>query len=202
MLANVGVQLANGLLQINGSSSADFVSLTVVGGELQVKGSSGTTINGSTGAKKFPKFSVTSISATLGSGNDVISLDGVDQGLGGTLNTAGGNDIVNLSRSVLHGMLVQTGDGKDLVNVLSTTLQSVIVDTGAQDDLVTILDNTVFNFSSVVLGSGNDKFAAVKNTVFGFTSVDGGSGTDIAVGLWNSLPGGSFLTNVEYRYGI
>ncbi|HRK30953.1 MAG TPA: hypothetical protein PLD59_07720 [Tepidisphaeraceae bacterium] len=202
LLANVSVQLADGLLQIAGSSSADKLTVSVSNNTLTVKGATGTTVNGSTAGRSFPKFSVTGIFANLNGGDDVLTLDGVDQGLGGTINAGAGKDTVNIYRSTLHGMLVQGAAGNDNVNLLGTTLQSVVIDTGADNDVVSVLGNTVFNFSSVVLGSGNDTFVAVANTVFGFTSVDGGTGTDTAIGLWNNLPGGSFITGVENRYGI
>lgn len=201
MFANVGVQLSGGLLQVAGTASADNVALLVSGEQLIVKAGAGTTINGAA-SKAFPRFSVTSISATLGAGSDSMTLDGVNQGLGGTIDAGDGADIVNLYRSTLHGMLIQGKGGNDLVNVLSTTMQSVIVDAGAGNDWVNILDNTVFNFSSVVMGDGDDLFVAVKNTVFGFTSVDGGAGRDVALGLWNNLPGGSFVTGFEFRLGL
>jgi hypothetical protein len=201
-MADVSVQLSDGLLQIAGSSYADKLAITVVNDTLTVKGATGTTINGSTAGRSFGKFSVTSISANLNGGDDAFTLDGVDQGLGGTINAGAGRDVVNVYRSKLHGLLLQGAAGNDSVNLLGTTLQSVIIDTGTENDVVAILGNTVFNFSSVVLGSGSDTFVAVANTVFGFTSIDGGSGTDVAFGLWNNLPGGSFVTGMEYRYGI
>lgn len=202
MLADVAASFSGGLLNIVGSASADEIRVSVSGNNLLLRPGAGTTINGGTSGLTLPKFSVTSISAALGEGNDSISLSGVDQGLGGTLNTGGGADSVSLFNTRLAGMLLQTGTGIDIVTVLSSTLQSVIVDTGSGNDLVSVLDNTVFNYSSINLGAGNDVFAMVKNTVFGFTSVDGGAGTDIAIGLFNNLPGGTFLTGIEYRLGI
>jgi hypothetical protein len=201
LFANVALSFAEGQLNLIGSNSADAVTILVKGDTLAVRAARGTTINGSSADMLFNKWAVTTLFAQMRGGNDTVNINEVDQGIGGTIDTGAGADVVTIVNSVLGSALVQTGDDADVLAVWSSRMINVTADTGRGNDLAAVYGNTVFGHSSLVLGDGDDTLLVAKTTVFGFTSITAGAGRDTAIGWKNDLVGGVFLNGFERTIG-
>lgn len=201
LFANVALSFADGQLNLVGSNSADAITIQVRGDTLAVQAGRGTTINGSSRDVLFNKWSVTTLFAQMRGGNDAVNINDVDQGIGGTIDTGAGGDVVTIVNSVLGSALIQTGDDADALAVWSSRMINVTADTGRGNDLAAVYGNTVFGHSSLVLGDGDDTLLVAKTTVFGFTSITAGAGRDTAIGWKNELIGGSWASGFEKTYG-
>ncbi len=199
---------ADGTLVVNGSESADNITVDLVGfgvATVSIDSSTQTFADG-----------VEQLIINAGAGNDTVLVDGNDVGLTDssivpvTINGGNGND--NLTTHIftpglqpmVNHVYLDGGAGNDFLDVSNDGLATLIGGDG--DDTFDSNGNPNTLLESVYGGDGNDTLLADGNT--GYSIYDGGAGSNTidynTNGPASSPPGltslslsGSFLTNVN-----
>lgn len=110
------------LLTLTGDGGNNTVNVSVTGGRISVTGANGTRINNSTSPFTADSTARIGVSATLGNGNDVISLTGV---LGGTvnINLGDGADTARLTYCNLNYLILNGSTGTDVYVPLTSLIK-------------------------------------------------------------------------------
>jgi hypothetical protein len=180
LLSNVTVTIDQGTLDLVGDADDHTFDVSVVGTDLELAGSAGTTFtfNGTTNATvDVPLASIASIKTiaiSMQGGDDTISVDATDLG---TISAevdvvlGDGTNSFTLTNATATGQLVVVGgSGDDTVSISDSTLHTVVLFTGAGDDTV--------DMSSVTLQAGPRTKAKESADVAAQLDIDTGDGDD------------------------
>jgi hypothetical protein len=166
MLAgDVAVSVVQGNLKIEGDIQANEIAVTDLGGgQVEVAGQNGTTINGQAGPLTFASV-LRSVKIELKEGDDVVRFTGNNQNSlkGVAIETGAGADTVSVDDVFARYLKVETGSDNDIVNVLDASAKEVKIETGRGNDTVN-LGNTSLQSDATVqahelkieTGGGND----------------------------------------------
>ncbi|MEZ6123734.1 MAG: hypothetical protein R3C49_11220 [Planctomycetaceae bacterium] len=197
LAGNVLVSFVGADLVVTGDDASNQVDVVVDGGNIVVRGRENTTVNG--GSTAFVAATGSTILSDdffvrLGSGDDVLFVEGVS--ISGRASVAGqaGNDSVGFLNTTIAGHVgIVTSTGSDVVNLDSVVArQGVTVQTGRNDDTVRIVDSTITG--NVVLATGRHADTVVLDTtsVSGSVRVATAGGADNVV-MTDSTIGGRFV---------
>jgi cyclophilin family peptidyl-prolyl cis-trans isomerase len=193
LLAGNAVASLNGPhLTVIGDSANNTVEITVLGGNVVVRGLDNTTINGSAGEFIIASGTNTvggNIHVTMGDGNDVVlfsrnvQVTGStvarggrgDDSIGSTGGTFGGglwihgnrgDDTISVQDSDVTGKLwIKTKQGADVVSVTDTSVSGRLkIKTGSGDDAVSVNGSSVTEKLSIHTGSGRDDIVLQNST--------------------------------------
>lgn len=189
MLAgDVLAAVVRGNLMIQGDAAANEIAITDLGGgNIQVAGLNGTTVNGQSAAQSLAgvRFGV---KAELNAGDDKVSFDGnathplaqvkIETGLG--------NDTISVDHAFAGLLKIESGGGDDVVKLLDVTSVLAAIETGAGDDQVRLGDASVrpdATLRAVTLkidtGLGNDAIIMEDVIIDAvLTKIDTGLGDD------------------------
>ena len=162
LAGNVVASLNGSHLTVTGDAAANSIEITVLNNEVQLRGLSSTTINGSSNP-----FVVAANTDTI-TGNVSVSL-------------GAGNDSVGFSRNVkINGALtVVGGDGNDTIAVTGATLRGTTTFWGqAGNDTFNLQNSTTDGFVALYAGADNDIISLKNTTINGPTWIKGESGDD------------------------
>lgn len=150
MLAgNVAAVVAGGNLTLTGDEADNSVEVTVVDGDLVVRGLDGTTINGS--ANPFVAVdNMTTLTgdfqARLGAGTDTLRITGPLTITGDTdvRDTSGATQVGITDATLTGAVQIVTGNADDAVSIAGAMLQDdLTINVGGGDDLVSVFETTV-----------------------------------------------------------
>ena len=117
----------------------------------------------------------TGISSTIdaGEGNDLVSLDVLEQNATIDVKLGDGDDTLNIAGSKAGSADVTLGDGKDIVNIASNTPKVSISDYSYADgDRINLTYDTAYRDIGYVQYNGADNTIKVGNVTVNITSVD------------------------------
>jgi hypothetical protein len=183
MAGDVIVKVDNGNMKITGDNLSNGIILApginpfeiVVTGFNQ--GGAATRVNGvANGAITFPNVTK-NVSINMGSGNDFVSVAGVNIYESAKIKTGRGLDTLQISASFIADKLkVTTGKGFDRVTIANTTVAGKTkIQTGPSRDEVNLSNLTVGKLN-VQLGRGNDSLSISGLNAIRPTVLNGGSG--------------------------
>lgn len=204
LAGDVGVYLENSRLVVWGDQADNQVEVRVVGGQLEVSGKSGTTINGQATPFRTTNYrgSLDSLWMGLGNGNDTAFVEGVTinrsafaQGGQGADNigfykvkvvdelmalTASGDDTVSLDEVEVGGNLrVYTREGNDTIGLDRVEVRGHTLIAGqVGNDRLSIRNSTHLGGAGLFLDRGDDFLSVQGTEIRGFTSVAMASGSD------------------------
>ena len=209
LAGNVTAQLRGQTAFVNGDSADNSVQILVDGGNVVVRGSDGTTINGSTedfvlatGTTSLPGH----LNVSLGDGNDSFTVAGVTVSRNAAINGGSGNDqIAIMSSSVITGNLsisgnagadtislqdstasssvqIRGGRGADMLIVSSATIAGDLYVSGGVNDDNIVIDDSRIGRDTTIAGFGGDDDIVVRDSVFvDDVRISGHGGNDIIV---------------------
>lgn len=206
LAGNVTAQLLEQTAIVNGDSADNSVEVLIDGGNVIVRGIDNTTVNGST--DDFILATGTSVPldfrASLGQGNDNLSIDGVTIGrhasisagagndtvaitgassIGWNLSIAGdaGDDILSVQDSNVTGTATLTGgSGNDMLVMSGSVASNHIVMSGGTGNDDIVIDDTLVGVNAHIAGGlGDDDIVFRGSTVFVNVHVNGNAGADI-----------------------
>jgi cyclophilin family peptidyl-prolyl cis-trans isomerase len=179
-------------LTVLGDNADNSVEVTVLGGNVVVRGLNDTTINGSTDEFVVAVGTNTisgNVHISLGNGDDTIlfsrnvNIDGKTDARGGpgddSIGSTGavfgagfdihgkrGNDTISVQDSEVSGRLwIKTKSGDDVISVTNTTVNGRLkIKSGVGNDAISIKDSTIFQKFSIHAGSGQDDIALQTST--------------------------------------
>ena len=193
-----------GLLSINGSEGREALVISAKDNTLSVAGTTGsavsygpTLVNASAKPFTVPLWDVKSIFVTLGGGNDSLTIDLPEGGIGGTVDLGAGNDQFVAGNSSLGTIRILGGDGNDYVSLYNTIASNLIVETGADQDTISLADSRVWGYASIDAGAGNDHVLVNRTSIYGFAYINGGDGIDDIQGEGNLYASGSYIPGFE-----
>ncbi len=162
LAGNVVASLNGSHLVVTGDAAANSVEVTLLNGNIQLRGLDSTTINGSTD------------SFIIASGTDTMT--GVVQ-----IAMGNGNDSVAFSRNVKFNstVLVYGQDGNDTIAVTGADFNGVFAAFGgAGNDTITLQNSTSASRLEVYGEAGNDLVSLTNMTLNGPTKIKGQDGDD------------------------
>lgn len=206
LAGDVTTQLIGQNAFVNGDAAGNAIEITVINGDIVVRGLDGTTVNGST--DDFVLVANTSaipgsLRVVLGGGNDTASVDGVT--VRGDVFVSGGigNDVLTLESSSVVGqnLNISGGRGADTIVLSSVNIggrvdlsggtgsDDIVVDQSqigsrtringsrGHDDIV-IRQSNLANDLRIMGRRGNDVIMLDASTVSGRTVIHAGGGAD------------------------
>ena len=223
---NVQAALAGGTLTITGDSLSNEVAVEQTSEGLRVKGLKGTRVNGAiNGAVTFANPTQTniqlkgggdrltlggyqggSVSVVMGSGNDQVTLAGINVPGDLVIDLGAGNDglaailggVSNTTPNIVDGnvnFLGGAGNDRLIVNSLSND-GNLTLDSGAGNDVVLLGEGGTDGTSSILLGTGNDIMAIGNRTSRGIFTLDAGAGDDLL-----GISGSQFAESATFNMG-
>jgi len=214
---NVTALVASGDLSLEGDVDNNSVEVTVVDGDVIVRGLDGTTINGS--ADPFVAFADTDtipgdVTAELGDGDDVLFISGgltidgdvdvtdrsganslgvLNATIGGDLKVrnGAGADSISLENVIVDGSTsMSTSNGNDLIAILNSNFDGkVSIDAGKNNDQVVIQDSDLDSDFKLILDKGDDGVVIEDTEINGNLHINGGRQNDY-IHLSGILTGG------------
>lgn len=197
LLSNVAVTLsAAGALTLTGDSGDHTVAAAVVGGNLELTGSNGTTLtfNGTTAAVVDVPLSggISSINISMQAGNDSITFNaqGLPKITGNVTASLGdGNDSFIFENATVGGTIsVKDGNGADTIQVTADTAAAIAVTAGDGNDSITVTGDTTTKNISVTAGTGTDSIT-VSNDASAGLLITVGDGADTIVAANDTVTG-------------
>ncbi|HLJ10356.1 MAG TPA: hypothetical protein VKU82_04170 [Planctomycetaceae bacterium] len=206
LLSNVAVVVANGEVDLNGDSGDHTFAASVVGSNLELAGSSGTTLtfNGTTSATvDIPLSQITPLKGlhfNMQGGNDTITFDGTGLGtIAGNVVAflGGGTNSFQLKNATVAGDVdVFGGNNGNTVTLSSDTIQDATILTGGGSDSLALSSVT---FQAAPLFPNISALSGL--TVGGSLFVNAGGGDDTValdsvtgatslLGSWWNISGG------------
>lgn len=193
LAGNATVSLVGDTLRIVGDSQNNTVEVTVVSGNVVVRGLESTTLNGGTASFVVATGTTTTpgaVIAAMGAGNDTVMFSrnvriagqatvddsAGDDAIGSTgatfekgLRIIGrrGNDSISLVNTTVAGLLwINTKSGDDVISLDGVTLNGrMVVRGGLGSDSVVLNNVTVSEEARVLTGEGDDNLA-IKGSTF------------------------------------
>jgi len=180
LLSNVTVTIDQGTLDLVGDADDHTFDVSVVGSDLHLVGSAGTTFtfNGTTNATvDVPLASIAAvktIAISMQGGDDTITVDATDLG---TISAevdvvlGDGTNSFTLTNATASGQLVVVGGaGDDTVDISDSTLHDVVIFTAAGDDTI--------DLSNLTLQAAARTKAGTNEVLGGSLAIDTGDGDD------------------------
>ena len=183
LTGNVTAAFSHGDLVLRGDDADNSVAILNDGGNLVVRGSSGTTINGSS-ADFVAIVGATHIHddlrIDLRGGNDTLSLQNVQVGDDVRLRSGSGNDNIAMADSQIGDDLrVDTSDGNDTVLVQNLNVgDDTHISTGSGSDQVRVSSTSVDDDLRIRSASGDDAIIVSACDVGDDHTIRSGSGDD------------------------
>ncbi|MBX3439733.1 MAG: peptidylprolyl isomerase, partial [Planctomycetaceae bacterium] len=168
LAGNVVAAVANGNLTITGDAANNSVEVTVVDGDIVVRGLDGTTVNGS--ANTFVAFADTTtitgnLAVSLAAGLDTLRLTGplTVNGTTRILDVLGASQI-GITDVTLKGLvMINTGHDGDTVSLVGAELTGDLkIDVGGGQNLVSVFDSTVEGDVFVTAGGQQKQFHGLR----------------------------------------
>ena len=208
LTGNVTAAFSHGDLILRGDDADNTVSIVHEGGNLLVRGSNGTTINGSSSdfvAIVGGNQIADDLRIDLRGGNDILSVQGVevrddlriwsgdgsdnialaDTRVGDDLrvDTANGNDVILAQNLTIDDDVhISTGDGNDQVRVSDTRVDDDLrIRSASGDDAIIVTACDVGDDHTIRSGSGDDTINVVSTTISDDLRVTTSSGRDALV---------------------
>ncbi|MCH7687020.1 MAG: hypothetical protein IH899_10125, partial [Planctomycetes bacterium] len=184
LTGNVKAVVIGNDLIVEGDSGDNEIALAVIDGNLVVQGINGTTINSAVsflaiaGSATIPN----DLRISMGSGDDVVLIrPGLQVGGDVTIDTAEGDDFINLDSTVIgNDLTIHSGQGDDTILLTGVSVgDDQRIDTGPGQDIVKIADSTIDDNLWIQTSQGNDVAVVVGTTVGDTGSVSTGTGDDI-----------------------
>lgn len=183
LAGNVTAQFLGQHAFVNGDSADNSVQVLVDGGNIVLRGSDGTTINGSSNDFVLAANSTSlpgSLVASLSSGNDTFAVDGITIGRDLFVNGGSGNDLLVASATnVGRNLTVWGAAGNDDIVVDASRIERDVnlAGFGGDDDIV-IRDSTVVDDLRII-GHGGQDIIHLDSVLVGDKSLlAGGGGAD------------------------
>lgn len=159
LAGNVTAVVEGGNLRLTGDSADNSIEVTVVGGNLVVRGLEATMINGSSNPFVVRAGGATisgEFHAELGRGADTLRLTG-PLTIGGEtrIRDASGRSQIGLTNATLQGAVhIVTGQADDAVSLAGSTLgSSLSISAGEGDNLICVFDTTVDGDTTLSVGN-------------------------------------------------
>lgn len=184
LAGNATVTMSGGSLVIVGDGAANSVEVTVVSGNVVVRGLQNTTLNGSTANFVVASDTDTTpglIIAVLGAGDDTLMFSRNVKVSGPTVVDAGyGNDNIGSTGATFQGGLRVNGrQGNDRISLVNTTVAGLLwLKTKTGDDIVSLDGVTVNGRLTVRSGRGDDNVVLNNVTVAERTALHTNSDND------------------------
>ncbi|RLS56972.1 MAG: hypothetical protein DWH91_05420 [Planctomycetota bacterium] len=209
---NVQVTLNGSTLTITGDNSNNELAVEQTVGGLQVRAINGTKLNGTAdGSLVFSNpsrinldllggndqlflsdFLGGTVNVQMGSGNDTLTLEGINSDGALTIDLNSGNDRLEArlggseptdSNVVGGNFTLQCGNGNDTVLIGAlNALQNISIDGNNGNDVIGLGAGRTDGTTSILLGNGNDTAGLSDRTLVGNFSLNAGNGDDL-VGL-------------------
>lgn len=201
LLAGNAVASLNGShLTVLGDNAGNTVEITVLGGDVVVRGLDDTTING--GTAEFVIASGTNtidgnIHVSMGGGNDVVLFSRNVEVTGSTVARGGdGNDSIGSTGGTFNaGLYIHGNRGDDTVSIQDSEVGAKLwIKTNQGNDVVSVTNTTVSGRLKIKTGNGGDAISVKDSTVSNKFSVHAGAGRDDVV-----LSGSTFHSLVKIR---
>lgn len=208
LAGNVTAQLVGQTAVVNGDSAANSVEVLVDGGNVIVRGIDNTTINGS--SADFILATGTAVpldfQASLGLGDDSLTIDGVSIGRNASILAGAGNDTISVQGTTVTGTLnVNGGNGDDLLLMSGSVASNHINFAGGSGNDDIVIDDSLVGVNAYISGGiGEDDIVFRDATVFVNVHVNGNAGADIImfdstlVGNKSRIQGGAGADNLSF----
>lgn len=201
LLAGNAIASLNGPhLTVLGDTAANTVEITVIGGDVVVRGLDDTTVNGSTDPFVVAAGSNTvqgNIYVSMGTGNDTVLFSRNVQVTGSTVARGGqGDDSIGaIGGDFQSGLWVHGDRGDDTVSVQDSTVGGKLwIKTNQGDDTISVTNTDVNGRLKIKTGNGDDAISVNTSTVSNKFSVHAGAGRDDV-----SLQGSTFESLSKMR---
>lgn len=183
LTGNVTAAYSHGDLVLRGDNADNSVAILNDGGNLVIRGSSGTTINGS--SDDFVAImSATNIHddlrVNLRGGNNTLSLQNVQVGDDVHMRSGRGNDTITIADSQIDdNLLINTAEGNDTVVVQNLNVsEDTRISTGAGSDQVRVSVTRVDDDLRIRSASGDDAIIVSACEIGDDYTIHSGSGDD------------------------
>ncbi|MEZ6125028.1 MAG: hypothetical protein R3C49_17930 [Planctomycetaceae bacterium] len=185
LAGDVTAQLIGSSAFLTGDAADNTVEILIVNGNVVVRGSDSTTVNGSTsdfvlatGTTQIGRDLFVNLTA---GGTNQVGVSGIQIGRDVVIRGGAGADQVSLlaSGSVGRHVIADGGAGNDTFTLEEMSVgRNVAMSGDSGDDLMVLKTTTVAHNVSLIGGKGNDGFVIDQSTISGNLSISGRRGND------------------------